>query len=246
MAAVIDSNGNGSPLAGTDFTDTVRDAMAEVTRRFARPTDVDATLSAVTTAAVALLDTVDSADVLLIDPDDNYRSTAATSPLAEALSKVQQRYHQGPCVDAAVGETMVLSQNLREDARWPDFTTEAVMAGAHGVLSFQLYTHQKRPSCRAALNLFSTTASAFDGDTQTLAATLATHAALALIAQDREAQFQSALASRDAIGQAKGMLMERFGVDAVRAFELMRHLSQESNTPIVTIAARIITTGPDH
>ncbi len=67
-----------------------------------------------------------------------------------------------------------------------------------------------------------------------------------LIAQDREAQFQSALASRDAIGQAKGMLMERFGVDAVRAFELMRHLSQESNTPIVTIAARIITTGPDH
>ena len=246
MAAVIDSNGNGSSLAGTDFTDTVRDAMAEVTRRFARPTDIDATLSAITTAAVALLDSVDSADVLLIDEDDNYRSSAATSSLAEELSKVQQRYHQGPCVDAAVGETMVLSQNLHEDVRWPDFTTEAVAAGAHGVLSFQLYTHHKRPSCRAALNLFSTASSAFDGDTQTLAATLATHAALALIAQDREAQFQSALASRDAIGQAKGMLMERFGVDAVRAFELMRHLSQETNVPIVTIAARIITTGPDH
>ena len=55
---------------------------------------------------------------------------------------------------------------------------------------------------------------------------LATHAAIALIADDERLQFQSALASRDIIGQATGKIMERFDVDAVRAFELLRSLSQ--------------------
>jgi hypothetical protein len=219
--------------------------MAEVTRQFAHPVNMDETLLTITTAAVSLLDGVDSADVLLIDEDDEYRSAAATSALATQLSMVQQEHHHGPCVDAAVGETMVLSQDLRQDSRWPDYTAKAIAAGAVGVLSFQLYTHRGHPGCRASLNLFSRNASAFDSDTQAAAAMFATHAALALIAQDREAQFQSALASRDAIGQAKGMLMERFSVDAVRAFELIRKLSQDTNTSLVTIAARIVTAGPD-
>jgi AmiR/NasT family two-component response regulator len=71
---------------------------------------------------------------------------------------------------------------------------------------------------------------------------LATHAATALIAADRQTQFESALASRDAIGQAKGILMERFRLDAVRAFSLMTKLSQDTNTPVRIIAQRVVDT----
>ncbi|AQA06692.1 hypothetical protein BVC93_24875 [Mycobacterium sp. MS1601] len=234
---------NNAAIDDAHFLETVQSTLVEVTRQFAHPVSMDETLTAITTAATRLIDGVDSADVLLIDDADQYRSAAATSPLAENLSRIQQQHQQGPCVDAAVGETMVLSQDLRHDSRWPEYSAKAIDAGALGVLSFQLYTHQSRPSCRAALNLFSCTSFAFDSDAQAAAAMLATHAALAFIAQDRQAQFQSALASRDAIGQAKGMLMERYKVDAVRAFELMRRLSQDSNIPIVTIAARIVSTG---
>ncbi|MDT5222425.1 MAG: hypothetical protein QOF15_4530, partial [Mycobacterium sp.] len=51
---------------------------------------------------------------------------------------------------------------------------------------------------------------------------------------------QSALASRDTIGQAKGMIMERFNVDAIRAFELLTKISQDSNTRVADIAAELV------
>ncbi|ORA25358.1 hypothetical protein BST12_03495 [Mycobacterium angelicum] len=68
----------------------------------------------------------------------------------------------------------------------------------------------------------------------------ATHAALAWNISRRDDQFRSALASRAIIGQAKGMLMERFGIDAVAAFYLLKRLSQESNTPVVDISHRLV------
>ena len=42
------------------------------------------------------------------------------------------------------------------------------------------------------------------------------------------------------IGQAKGMLMERYGVNAIQAFEVLRKLSQDSNTPLMQIAADLV------
>jgi AmiR/NasT family two-component response regulator len=57
----------------------------------------------------------------------------------------------------------------------------------------------------------------------------------------RDEQFKAALASRDIIGQAKGMIMERYGVDAVRAFELLRKLSQEANVRLTQIAEELVT-----
>ncbi|EME67214.1 RNA binding sensor regulator [Rhodococcus ruber BKS 20-38] len=72
--------------------------------------------------------------------------------------------------------------------------------------------------------------------------TLATRAAVAVIAAQREEQFRSALASRDIIGQAKGILMDRFSVDADRAFGLLRQLSQDRNAPLVEIARELAET----
>jgi AmiR/NasT family two-component response regulator len=51
--------------------------------------------------------------------------------------------------------------------------------------------------------------------------------------------------SRDRIGQAKGIIMERFGIDDVAAFGMLRRLSQESNTALVDIAQRVIDTRGD-
>jgi PAS domain-containing protein len=54
------------------------------------------------------------------------------------------------------------------------------------------------------------------------------------------AQLQRALETRDMIGQAKGMLMERFHVDAAAAFKLLTRLSQESNVRLAEIARRLV------
>ena len=53
-------------------------------------------------------------------------------------------------------------------------------------------------------------------------------------------QLHHALESRDIIGQAKGMLMERFHVDAAAAFDLLVSLSQRSNIPLADIARKLV------
>ena len=71
---------------------------------------------------------------------------------------------------------------------------------------------------------------------------LAAHAAAAILASRQGEELHSALSTRDRIGQAKGIIMERYGVDDVRAFEMLRQLSQDSNTRLVDIAQRVIET----
>jgi hypothetical protein len=112
----------------------------------------------------------------------------------------------------------------------------------HAMLSFQLYTHNGR---MGALNLFALTPDAFSLEAEALGAMLATHVANAFIAADKELQFQSALNSRDVIGQAKGMIMERFGIDAIHAFDLLTRLSQQSNTRLAEVAAELVARGPE-
>lgn len=45
------------------------------------------------------------------------------------------------------------------------------------------------------------------------------------------------------IGQAEGILMERFGLNAAQAFDYLRRVSSHSNRKVVDIAARIVETG---
>jgi hypothetical protein len=94
-----------------------------------------------------------------------------------------------------------------------------------------------------ALNLYGFTPGSFTGDLEAVGAMLATHAALAIIASDGQHQFEWALASRDLIGQAKGIIMERFDVDAIRAFGMLRRLSQRSNIPVRALAERLTRRG---
>jgi transcriptional regulator with GAF, ATPase, and Fis domain len=199
-------------------------------------------LNGVTRAAVDLVDGADCADVLLISETSGYRSLAATRRLAIEVDGVQEQFREGPCLDAADGDALVRCDDLQDDPRWPRFAKGAVAVGVHAMMSFQLYTDDKR---KGALNLFGLKSGVFNAKDQAVGAMLATHAATAIIAHDRERQFQSALSSRDAIGQAKGMIMERFAVDATRAFELLKKLSQDTNTPLVDIAAGLVARGPD-
>ena len=74
---------------------------------------------------------------------------------------------------------------------------------------------------------------------------LAAHAAAAILASREGEQLQSALSTRDRIGQAKGIIMERFNIDDVRAFAMLRQLSQDGNTKLIDVAQRVIDTRGD-
>ena len=225
-----------------EYAAGLRRTMSELTQHFSHPIDITTALYRVTIAAVELIDGVDFADVLLISGPDQFKSVAATSEIASDLDDAQEHFQEGPCLDAATGDPVTVCNDLRADIRWPRFAKSAVAAGVHSMLSFRLYTHDFRAG---ALNLFGRNADVFTTDDETLGAMLATQAAIALIAEDKQLQFRSALASRDVIGQAKGMIMERFNIDAMSAFELLKKLSQQSNTRLVEIATELVSRGAE-
>jgi GAF domain-containing protein len=232
-------------VVSRNYDDALAAAMADLAATAADGrTPIEETLSELTEAAVAMIDGVDCAGVLLIE-NGEFNSVAGTSDIAEMLDQAQRDTGEGPCVDAAERDVIVRCNDLRHDGRWPRFSEIAVSAGVLSVMSFRLYTQGVDSG---ALNLFGFGTGSFTAEPEAVGAMLATHAAVALVAANRQQQFESALASRDLIGQAKGIIMERFDVDAVRAFELLRRVSQESNTPVKEIAARLTerkTSGPD-
>lgn len=229
-------------LDGDDPDEGVLAAMSDLVSDLATPTDLATVLTTVTACAVDLIYEVDFADILLID-GDQYKSVAPTSPIADDLDKLQWKLQEGPCLAAAEGDGAVVCPDFTTEQRWPRFAAAAVDAGIGSMMSFQLYNYPARGRSSGgwgALNLLSRNRLHFSVEDQVIGAMLATHAATALTAADRHNQFESALASRDLIGQAKGILMERFKIDAVRAFSLMAKLSQDSNTPVRIIAKQIV------
>lgn len=224
------------------YADKLRATMSGLTAEFSRASDIATTLYRITSTAVELIEGVDYADVLLVSGPDTFRSLAATDQLATQLDSEQQRFREGPCLDAAVDDVVTVSNDLTNDQRWPRFSKSAIAAGVHSILSFQLYTHNDRGG---ALNLFSRNRDVFTAEAEALGAMLAAQAAIALIVKDKELQFRSALASRDIIGQAKGMIMERFDVDSLQAFELLKKLSQDSNTRLIEVATELVARGAD-
>jgi AmiR/NasT family two-component response regulator len=89
---------------------------------------------------------------------------------------------------------------------------------------------------RAALNLYAAGPDAFDEDTQTLASLFGAQAALLLYGAVQAAHLVKAVDSRDQIGQAKGILMERFTVDDEAAFQMLVHSSQNTNMKVTAVA----------
>ena len=104
------------------------------------------------------------------------------------------------------------------------------------VLSFALSANHHT---LGALNFYAEHSHAFDGEAERLGFVYATHAALAWNALRRDHQFSDALASRDIIGQAKGMLMERHQINAEEAFDRLRQRSQRYNIPVVELSRKI-------
>ncbi|TSD99287.1 GAF and ANTAR domain-containing protein [Skermania sp. ID1734] len=198
---------------------------------------VEKTLEVITSAAVETVPGTSHAGVTLVIGRRRFESRAATSALPRQLDELQQSLGEGPCVQAAWLYETVDVDDLEGDQRWPKFAARAVELGVRSMLSFQLYTVDET---LGALNLYAKTPRAFPSESYEAGLLLATHAAIALTGALRESQLKSALATRDIIGQAKGMIMERYGIDAVKAFDLLRRLSQETNTPLAQIARSLV------
>jgi len=215
--------------------------MAELARTLALR-KVDDVLADVTATAQELIPGVDVAGVLLVGKANSFETLAPTSDLMFKLDELQMRYGEGPCVEAALDEIVVRTDDFRNEPRFPNYALEVVKLGVLSALSFKLYTADRTAG---ALNLFGYEPNLWDSEAETIGMVLAGHAAAAILASREGDQLQSALSTRDRIGQAKGIIMERFKIDDVRAFGMLRQLSQDTNTKLIEVALRVIDTRND-
>jgi GAF domain-containing protein len=213
--------------------------MAELARQLAMPLALPDVLTGVTKTVLEVISGADAAGFLLFTKGEKYETQAATTDLMFELDRLQVKYDEGPCVEAAVDELIVRTDDFQREQRWPHYSAAVLKLGLRSALSFKLYTTNRNAG---ALNIFAFEPHAFNADDESVGSVLAAHAAAAILASRQGDQLQSALSNRDLIGQAKGVIMERYKVDAIRAFEMLRELSQSANEKLVDVAARVIET----
>ncbi|MBW0100861.1 GAF and ANTAR domain-containing protein [Pseudonocardia sp. KRD291] len=187
----------------------------------------------------------DLASVTLRRPEGGFTTPVYTDALAEQIDQVQYDADEGPCVDATRAEGLGIAwcADLHGDTEhWPRFSPGAAQLGMGALLGVGMFPRGDPPRL-GALNIYSTRRHGLDSTDRDIALILASHASVALsramdvsAAQLEATQLTEALHSRDVIGQAKGILMERRGIDAGEAFDVLRRASQDLNVKVSEIA----------
>lgn len=179
----------------------------------------------------------DDAGIMLVHGRKQIETAAATSGRVGESHNLQIVHDQGPCLDAIEGAPLYLSDDITADERWPLWGQAVTALGFRSVLSIRLATRARR---YGSLNLYAERPNAFDEDDVAVATIFVSHASVALAAARNEQGLQSAIDARKLIGQAQGILMERFDLDADRAFEFLRRQSQHHNVKLRAVAEWVV------
>lgn len=214
-------------------------SLGQVARELQAASDLDDVLHRICRAALVEIPAAVGAGITMVE-SNHFVTAAATSDVVEDLDRVQYQAGEGPCVTATREDGVVRCDDLAHEPRWPEFTQAAVNRGFRGLLSFQLFDQDDNNS---ALNVYSDAPDSWPPDAEDVGTILAAHAGLAIRAKRKEANLKLALSSRDIIGQAKGILMERFRLNADHAFQLLVAISQHSHRKLRDVAEELCLTG---
>lgn len=203
-------------------------------------TDVQVTAEQVVDHALAELDAT-YGGITLLTPGPRLETVAPSSPIVSDLDGLQTELGEGICFESDWPGELLSSENLIGDHRWPAWAPKAAALGIASFLAVELAAVDGRRI--GALNLYWTSPRRFTAEDVAFAQIFAQHAAVALSNVITRDQLRVALDARKRIGQAQGMLMERFGLDEQQAFLLLRRYSQDHNIKLRVIADRLVETG---
>ena len=232
---------DADPVSTASLPAAVLQAFAETTRLLYVSEDLDETLLRVTTLATQ---TVEGCEVASLTMKEGSRlvTRAATGDLAVTCDTIQYEEGEGPCLEAALHQGLVHTRDSASDDRWPRLSRRVSKeAGVGGMLSCQLSVGDVKGSrALGGLNLYATRPDAYTDADRLLAMLYAAHVAVIIEAARREVQLREAMASRDVIGQAKGILMAQGGVSADDAFSQLRLASQRLNVKLRDVAGDMV------
>ncbi|MFG2077161.1 GAF domain-containing protein [Nonomuraea maritima] len=217
--------------------------LTELARTLREEPGVQETLDGIVAAAVDTVPGTRYAGLMVVEGRRHVDTRAVTAEVVRLVDQAQYDVGEGPCLDCldAVHERRTVRlPDMTAERRWPLFARRAIELRIMSMLSFQLYV---RRDILGALNLYSREVGAFDDESEHVGLLFAAHAAVAMSGAQHEEHLVRAVAMRDLIGQAKGILMERHRVTAEQAFALLVRASQQTNTRLADIAQHLVDTG---
>ena len=222
------------------------DVLARSVARLEGVDPVDTGLDAALERVVAETDdvfAVDGAGLLLLDEGGVLRYTAASDEPGRMLESLQEQFGEGPCVDAFLNDAPVLAPDLGADPRWPSVGPLAAKHGIGAVLGVPvdlsegpvgtLNVYAARPHRWEEADV-----AAIQAYTRVIASLLRS-AVQAHLSGKAATQLQQALDHRSLIEQAKGVIMERRGLDQQAAFELLRAQARSTRRRLHDVAAEV-------
>lgn len=204
---------------------------------------LDSVLEVVSYDARAAIPHADEVSVTLLDAR-GFRTGACTHERVKKADDIQYELDEGPCVDSSRENQTFEIELMELEERWPRYTPGAIEAGIGSSVSLPLYGGG---GTAGALNVYSWEEKAFDDEDRRVGAEFARRASVLLsnaiaFAEKSELteQLREAIATREAIGKAIGILMEREGIDDDAAFGMLRTASQNSNLKLRDIAEELV------
>lgn len=214
--------------------------FAELTGTLQSAGEMDRTLSEVVRTARETIG-CEHAGVVRRLADGSVDAPALTGELVRSCDQAQFDSGEGPCLDAIDGGPVLLIDDMAAERRWPKFAHLAAELGVRSMLACRLTTAH---GVRASLNLHATRPHAFDRDRTELAGAFAACAASVLAGARRQETLETALASRQTIGEATGVVMARYRLTSQEAFEVLVRASQHRNVKLRLVAAEVLRYGP--
>lgn len=237
--------GTGPGRPSSSYTGTgpgwneLAERLGVLARELQQEKDVDATLQAIVHAAVDTVPGAEAVSISAVAKRRTVETVAATGDLPRLVDQAQYDTGEGPCLSVLYERQTFRLADLA-DAPWPKFAARARDSGVGSMLGIQLFVTGED---LGALNIFSTRPDAFDDESEQVALLFAAHAAVAMAGVQERAHLRTALNARDVIGQAKGILMERYKINADEAFRLLVTASQRTNVKLRDVADHLTASG---
>jgi GAF domain-containing protein len=223
----------------------IEEAIGRLSAILIEDTTLNSVMKLVIAMAVSAVEPSDAASVSVQWPNGRgFETTSATSAEVVDLDRVQYTTGQGPCVTATRVRRDVVIDLAHDCPYWPAFV---IAAREHGVTSVFSSPLSVRDESIGALNLYSHRPHPMEEWDAEIVASFAASASVVLANAssyaknvEQNAHLQAALVNRELIGQAKGVLMERHGIDGDEAFDRLRSLSQHTNRKLRVVAREIV------
>ncbi|ADB32909.1 ANTAR domain protein with unknown sensor [Kribbella flavida DSM 17836] len=222
------------PTAGS--TEFAAD-LGKLARTLQETEEPDAVLKEAVRGAIELLPPVVAGSVTLPAGPERVDVKAASSELAMRIGAVLTDLGEGPSLDALASRQTVRAARLADDERWPRFAVPVLELGVTGVLCLPLYVDDRT---LGVLNLYTLDPDGFTAEDEQAGQALAIQAAVAYAWAQRTEQLLTAVETRDLIGEAVGLLMERYSIGADRALGMLRQCAHQSDRDVVDAAHELI------